>query len=604
MQISWVNSGLRHGAQVFGLLLLLCTNASAALFSTAQHPLPAAQAFPLTIEQYGHKIDIIWNTADDYYLYQDKFAFTTSNNHPLTDLILPQAKVKQDPTFGTTNVYYGQLHLTGLLPQTDEPATALRVNYQGCWDGGVCYPPQTMQFDLTPVTSEQSLGVPVPSLWAQSSGTNANWFIQQLEGNSVSGLLIIFFLAGLALAFTPCVLPMVPILSSIIVGLNPKPSARKSLALSATYVLTMALTYSLAGLVAGLSGANVQIALQQPWVIGVIASLFVVFSAAMFGWFNLQMPTALQVKINHITQRRTGGQFVSVAIMGALSALVVGPCVAAPLAGALLFIAQTGDATLGGLALFVMGLGMGLPLLVVGTSAGRFIPQTGAWMQRIKIGFGFLMLYMAIWMTDRVWSQWSLWLVAVVTLVLALSLLLNGRWKPALASLQGIVFAYVMGVLLGLYAVTLLVGQAVGQASLIAPLQGLTQQSSQSQNPLLSITKATAAAVPLLLEQAKADNQVVMLDFYADWCISCVELDVFVFTNADVQRALSDVKVIKVDVTANETAAVELMRSLQLVGPPALVFYSASGELLLQHTIVGVPDTIDLVSLIKRVKGY
>lgn len=602
MQITWIYGGIRHGAQVFGLLLLLTTNASAALFSSAQHPLPAAEAFPLTLEQHGHKIDIIWDTPDDYYLYQDKFALTTSNKHPLTDVILPPAKVKQDPTFGTTNVYYGQLHLTGLLPQNDEPATALIVQYQGCWDGGVCYPPQTMEFDLTPVMAEQSTALQAPSLWSQSSGTNANWFITQLEGSNVASLLIIFFLAGLALAFTPCVLPMVPILSSIIVGLNPKPSASRSFALSATYVLAMALTYSLAGLVAGLSGANVQIALQQPWVIGVIASLFVVFSGAMFGWFNLQMPSVLQLKIDQLTQRRAGGQFISVAIMGALSALVVGPCVAAPLAGALLFIAQTGDAILGGLALFVMGLGMGMPLLVVGTSAGRFIPQTGAWMQRIKIGFGFLMLYMAIWMTDRVWPQWSLWLVALVTLVLALSLLLNSRWKPVLASLQGIVFAYVMGVLLALYAVILLVGQAVGQASLIAPLQGLTQQLSQKQSQPLSITKVTASAVPLLLEQAKTDNQVVMLDFYADWCISCVELDVFVFTNPAVQQALDTVKVIKVDVTANEPAAVSLMRSLQLVGPPALVFYSASGDLLLQHTIVGVPDTKDLVNLIERVK--
>jgi thiol:disulfide interchange protein DsbD len=269
-----------------------------------------------------------------------------------------------------------------------------------------------------------------------------------------------------------------------------------------------------------------------------------------------------------------------------------------------LFIAQTGDATLGGFALFVMGLGMGLPLLLVGTSAGRFIPQTGAWMQRIKTGFGFLMLYMAIWMSDRVWSQWSLWLVAVVTLVLALSLLLNSRWKPALASLQGIVFAYFAGVLLAMYAITLLVGLLLGHASLLAPLQGLTQQPSQSLNQPMSITKVTASAVPLLLNKAQTDDQVVMLDFYADWCISCVELDVFVFTNAGVQAALSDVAVIKVDVTANEPEAVALMRSLQLVGPPALVFYSASGELLLQHTVVGVPETEDLVRLIERVKGY
>lgn len=605
--------GIKSRSLVIGLILavfmclLLPVQAQAALFSTTKHPLPADQAFAISAQQYNDKIEVIWTIADDYYLYQDKLVFTTSNNQPLEQVLLPPAVIKQDPVFGTTKVYYRQLRVTGALPSSNTAATHLTIHYQGCWTGGVCYPPQITTIALTAINTvtadSQSLSLGATD-WSKTSSTNANWFIQNLENTSIATLLVIFLLAGLALAFTPCVLPMVPILSSIIVGLNPKPGPTKSFLLSFIYVLSMAATYSVAGLVAGLSGANVQIALQHPAVIGTTATLFVLFSVAMFGWINVQIPQAIQNKINAISNNQLGGQYTGVAVMGILSALVVGPCVAAPLAGALLFIAQTGDAATGGLALFAMGFGMGLPLLLVGTSASKWIPKTGPWMHRIKVGFGFLMLLMALWMTDRVWPELTLLLVALIAIVMALVLALHHRWKPPLETMAGAVISYTLAMFLGLYGTVLAVGQLAGTGTLLQPLGSLvateSKDMSQAVPRSLNFSKVLPQEVAALLRQAKLDKQPVMLDFYADWCISCKELDSFVFTDSRVQLALSDFKVIKVDVTVNSPAAQQLMQSMNLVGPPALVFYNAKGQVNAE-TVIGVPAIDDLVKLVHQV---
>ncbi|MFQ3303643.1 MAG: thiol:disulfide interchange protein DsbD [Candidatus Paceibacteria bacterium] len=605
--------GIKSRSLVIGLILavfmclLLPVQAQAALFSTTKHPLPADQAFAISAQQYNDKIEVMWTIADDYYLYQDKLVFTTSNNQPLEQVLLPPAVIKQDPVFGTTKVYYRQLRVTGALPSSNTAATHLTIHYQGCWTGGVCYPPQITTIALTAINTvtadSQSLSLGATD-WSKTSSTNANWFIQNLENTSIATLLVIFLLAGLALAFTPCVLPMVPILSSIIVGLNPKPGPTKSFLLSFIYVLSMAATYSVAGLVAGLSGANVQIALQHPAVIGTTATLFVLFSVAMFGWINVQIPQAIQNKINAISNNQLGGQYTGVAVMGILSALVVGPCVAAPLAGALLFIAQTGDAATGGLALFAMGFGMGLPLLLVGTSASKWIPKTGPWMHRIKVGFGFLMLLMALWMTDRVWPELTLLLVALIAIVMALVLALHHRWKPPLETMAGAVISYTLAMFLGLYGTVLAVGQLAGTGTLLQPLGSLVANESKDMSQAvprsLNFSKVLPQEVAALLRQAKLDKQPVMLDFYADWCISCKELDSFVFTDSRVQLALSDFKVIKVDVTVNSPAAQQLMQSMNLVGPPALVFYNAKGQVNAE-TVIGVPAIDDLVKLVHQV---
>ena len=587
--------------------LLLSMQIQAGLFNTVEHPLPAEQAFVVSGQQNNDQVDILWTIAEDYYLYQNKLAFTTSNNQPLEQVVFPPAVVKDDPLFGTTMVYYKELHVTGVLPNTPTAATHLTIYYQGCWTGGVCYPPQSTTIPLTATSIATAVNQPLEiqaTDWSKASGTNANWFIQNLENTSLATLLVIFFFAGLALAFTPCVLPMVPILSSIIVGLNPKPGPAKSFLLSLIYVLSMAATYSVAGVVAGLSGANVQIALQHPAVIGTTATLFVLFAVAMFGWVNVQMPQSIQNKINSISDNQLGGQYTGVAVMGILSALVVGPCVAAPLAGALLFIAQTGDAVTGGFALFVMGLGMGVPLLLVGTSASKWIPKTGPWMQRIKVCFGFLMLLMALWMTDRVWPEATLMLVALIAIIIALVLALHHRWQPPLETVSAAVISYTFAMFLGLYGIVLAVGQIAGTGSLLQPLgelvDGKTNSMVQGRVPTLNFTKILPDALAPLLQQAKLDKQPVMLDFYADWCISCKELDSFVFTDDRVKLALADFKVVKVDVTVNSLAAQQLMQGMRLVGPPALVFYDAQGQLY-SETVVGVPAIDDLVNLLKKV---
>jgi len=589
--------------------LLLSMQIQAGLFNTVEHPLPAEQAFVVSGQQNNDQVDILWTIAEDYYLYQDKLAFTTSNNQPLEQVVLPPSVVKDDPLFGTTMVYYKELHVTGVLPNTPTAATHLTIYYQGCWTGGVCYPPQSTTIPLTATSIATAVSQPLEiqaTDWSKASGTNANWFIQNLENTSLATLLVIFFFAGLALAFTPCVLPMVPILSSIIVGLNSKPGPAKSFLLSLIYVLSMAATYSVAGVVAGLSGANVQIALQHPAVIGTTAALFVLFAVAMFGWVNVQMPQSIQKKINSISDNQLGGQYTGVAVMGILSALVVGPCVAAPLAGALLFIAQTGNAVTGGFALFVMGLGMGVPLLLVGTSASKWIPKTGPWMQRIKVCFGFLMLLMALWMTDRVWPEATLMLVALIAIIIALVLALHHRWQPPLETVSAALISYTFAMFLGLYGIVLAVGQIAGTGSLLQPLgelvDGKTNSMVQGRVPTLNFTKILPDALAPLLQQAKLDKQPVMLDFYADWCISCKELDSFVFTDDRVKLALADFKVVKVDVTVNSLAAQQLMQGMRLVGPPALVFYDAQGQLY-SETVVGVPAIDDLVNLLQKVNA-
>ena len=589
--------------------LLWSMQIQAGLFDTAKHPMPAEQAFVVTAQQSNDQIDVIWTIADDYYMYQDKLVFTTSNNQPLAQVLLPQAVVKEDPVFGTTKVYYNELHVTGVLPSTPTAATHLTIHYQGCWTGGVCYPPQTTTMPLTAISIAAAASQPLAMQttdWSKTRGTNATWFIQNLENTSLATLLVIFFFAGLALAFTPCVLPMVPILSSIIVGLNPKPGPAKSFLLSLIYVVSMAATYSVAGVVAGLSGANVQIALQHPAVIGTTAALFVLFAVAMFGWINVQMPQAIQNKINSISDNQLGGQYTGVAVMGILSALVVGPCVAAPLAGALLFIAQTGDAVTGGFALFVMGLGMGLPLLLVGTSASKWVPRTGPWMHRIKVSFGFLMLLMALWMTDRVWPEATLMLVALIAIIIGLVLALHHRWKPPLESVSAAVISYTFAMFLGVYGIVLAVGQFAGTGNLLQPLGKLVDRETssmvQGRVPKLSFTKVLPEALAPLLQQAKLNKQPVMLDFYADWCISCKELDTFVFIDDRVKLALADFKAVKVDVTVNTLAAQQLMQTMRLVGPPALVFYDSQGQLY-SETVVGVPAIDDLVTLLQKVNA-
>ena len=588
-------SGLSHGAVSF--------------LGNDQHPLAVHEAFVFDYDQTNTTLLLIWQIADEYYMYQDKMS--VSINGQELALALPQGKVKDDPLFGMTHVYTQQVKFSVNLAAFQSPMSVV-VDYQGCWEGGVCYPPQTSALTLhstamTATASTSISSVNLPNTTNQYAATmeqltNASWFTNTLGQIGFVGLLFIFFIAGMALSLTPCMLPMVPILSNLIVGMQPRPGAFKSFLLSLSYVVAMAITYSAAGVASGLSGANLQMALQQPWTIGTLVLMFVLFAVAMFGWINLQIPLVAQNKLNGLFQKQAQGQFLGVTVMGMISALIVGPCVAAPLAGALLYIGQTGDPYTGGAALFSLGMGMGLPLLIVGTSMGKLLPKTGVWMSRVNYSFGLLMLYMSVWQLDRIVPSATVPLVALITLVMAILLWQIGRWQPPVKTLLGSTCAYLLAALFTLYSASLVVSMLVGKPSLINPLSSVLEQTNNTTQVLPKITpqKIQSSALPALLQKAKLEQRPVLLDFYADWCITCKELDTFVFPASDVQEALQGWEFLKVDITNNTSLDQSLLAQYQLVGPPALVFFDTTGKMLASQTIVGVPSARTLATKLKR----
>ena len=391
-----------------------------------------------------------------------------------------------------------------------------------------------------------------------------------------------FFLFGLLLSLTPCVFPMIPILSSIIVGQGEKLTTKKSFIMSLVYVLAMSVTYTVAGVLAGIFGENLQVMFQNPWIIGSFAAIFVVLSFSMFGFYELQLPNALQSKLTNISNNQKSGSYIGVAIMGFLSALIVGPCVAPPLAGALIYIGQTGDAFLGGTALFAMSIGMGIPLLILGVSAGKLLPKAGAWMDNVKAIFGVMLLAIAIWMAERI-------IPASITLALWSALLIGssvylGAFNNTYSKTGWAKFAKSFGIILFIYGLLIAIGMSAGSKDLLQPLkvlQGGTTQST-SQNEGLDFKKIKSSQD---LKLAVASNELVMLDFYADWCISCKEMEKFTFSDASVQNNLAKVTLLKADVTDNDDIDKALMKSLNIIGPPAILFFKNGKEVKSQRVV-------------------
>jgi thiol:disulfide interchange protein DsbD len=425
-------------------------------------------------------------------------------------------------------------------------------------------------------------------------------FAAMISGSSLLLTLGAFFVAGLALALTPCVFPMIPILSSIIAGQGHRTTAMHGFMLSLVYVLAVAVTYTIAGVIAGLFGENLQAAFQNAWIIGLFSFVFVLLSLSMFGFYELQLPNALQSRLNNLSNGQKGGTVLGVAVMGFLSALIVGPCMAAPLAGALIYIGQTGDPLLGGAALFSLSMGMGVPLLIVGASAGKLLPKAGAWMESVKAGFGVMLLLLAVWMLDRVIDD------SIALLLYAIILLVAAVYMKALDRLQDEargwrVFWKGIGVVLLIYGALLFVGGMTGGTSLLQPLKNIAAAGpAQAATEMRFVTVTNKTQLDQLLAEAKAQNQPVMLDFYADWCVACVELDYFTFSDAGVQQALSGFSRIKVDVTANDDAAKELSRDYSVIGPPALIFYDRTGELQANMTLIGVIEPDVFINHIAR----
>ena len=404
----------------------------------------------------------------------------------------------------------------------------------------------------------------------------------QLASGKTLITLLAFFGFGLLLTFTPCVFPMIPILAGIIAGQKDQLTTRKAFTLSLIYVLAMAATYTIAGVIVGLSGENVQALFQTPWVIYSFVAVFVVLSLSMFGVYELQMPQGIQNRLSQMSNAQQGGTYIGAAIMGLLSALIVGPCVTAPLIGALLYIAQTGDAVLGGLALFMLSLGMGVPLLLIGTTAGKWLPKAGHWMNAVKAFFGVMLLAVAIWLLDRVVSpQVVLLLVALLAIGTAVfmgALNFSNEHPTGWAKLSQLI-----SVLLLAYGVIALIGVLSGSKSLLQPLKHLGNtggnvKTAVADHALPFQQIKGLGGLQSAIEQAQANEQRIMLDFYADWCVSCKEMEAFTFTDQQVQQALSDYILLQADVTKNDEQDQALLKQLGLVGPPAILFYDPQGQ--------------------------
>lgn len=549
-------------------------------------PVEQAFVFEMTALDKG-TLQAQWRVQAEHHLYRPKIKFTAKEPQGVTlgTPIFPAGEQVNDEYFGKIEVYGKDFSVQIPIQQSSGLQKLLvETEYQGCADSsGVCYPP------VKQVTEVNLAGLPEAKPRAaegaadDTAPTSAEDAISmRMQDDSYLSILLFFFLAGLGLALTPCVFPMIPILSGIIAGSSNDLSPRKAFILSLSYVLPMALTYAIVGVIAGLSGANLQVIFQNPWIIGSFAALFVLLSFSMFGFYDLQMPTSIQSRLTEISNRQQGGSFIGAGIMGILSALIVGPCVTAPLIGALVYIAQTRDAILGGLSLFTLGLGMGLPLLVIGTSAGRLLPRAGAWMDTTKAIFGIMMLGLAIWMLDRI-------VPPEVTMALTGILLVSsGIYMGALEKTDDEAggwgrFWKSLGLIMLFYGGMMLFGVAAGSKNLLQPLKGVfgggTAVAATAQPGSLAFQRIKGMeGLQQALAQAKAQNKAVMLDFYADWCIACKELEHDTFQNPAVVAALGNTLLIQADVTANDEQDKALNKHFGLFGPPQVLFFKPDGE--------------------------
>ncbi len=563
-------------------------------------PLPVERAFSLSHTQTDGTLTLNWQIAPGYYLYQDKIKLVPKGSLKLGDFQLPKADIKDDPIFGKTPVYHNGLTLK--VPVSGNGS--LEVRYQGCWEGGVCYPPQKQTIEI------QSASAASPSQPTADSRSGATPAAAQSETDRItdtlkhSGFWVVigtFFVFGLLLAFTPCVFPMIPILSSIIVGQGDSITPRKAFILSLTYVLAMALAYTAAGVLAGLFGANLQAALQNPWVLGAFSLVFVALALSMFGFYELQLPAGLQSRINALANKQQGGTLTGVAIMGVLSALIVGPCVAPPLAGALIYIGQTGDAVLGGAALFAMSLGMGLPLIVAGTLGGKYLPRAGGWMDAVKGVFGVVMLALALWIAERILPDWLVVLLAAALLIT--SAVYMGALEPVGDRSGWWKLWKGLGLALLVWGVLMLVGVARGTPDLLTPLKGLGNGNSA-----MSSTSAETLDYTYIdsLDELKAHlgkSRPVLLDFYADWCISCKEMERFTFSDPTVQALMKRFVLLKADVTDNRPEHKALMKAMNVIGPPAILFFDPQGNEIRALRVVGTKTPEEFAAILRRALG-
>ncbi len=537
--------------------------------------MPVDEAFVFDFQQQGEVLKLNWVIADGYYMYRDKLKFE-ADGATLGELQLPQGIPHNDEYFGEQLVYQAYVEIPIAIKQAAKDSQ-LTVTFMGCAEGKLCYPPTKRNASLQEVAENDGV-LPqsvINSTNAPQDGatplTQQDSLTQMLSGDSLIWTLIVFFGLGIGLALTPCVFPMYPILSGIIVGQGEKLSTAKAFSLSMVYVQGMAITYSILGLVVASAGMKYQAALQHPAVLIVLAILFFVLSLSMFGLYDLKLPSSWQEKMNKLSNNQKGGNVVGVFVMGIISGLVASPCTTAPLSGALVYVASTGDLIQGFLALYVLSMGMGLPLLIIGSSGGKLLPRAGAWMDIIKTIFGFLLILVSIVMLGRIWTGlvsdllWAIWGIALAGYLMHQNKLTEFNWKQTTRSV--------------LLLLVLLTSFSYGFQSVMNNL-GFQSHTLNSGASLVSHkTIKSLAELEMEITTAKAEGKAVMLDLYADWCVACKEFEKITFKDPAVQQRLSQMVFLQADVTQNDAVDIELLEHYQVLGLPTLLMFNAQGEL-------------------------
>lgn len=564
------------------LLLSFSISAQSALFDKKTDYLKVDDAFQLSITQSAakDKLQLNWQVAEGYYLYQDKITVRlNATNETLPPTFSRAAEKHEDPYFGQTLVFDAPFQAQVAFPAPLQDNAEIEISYQGCTEG-FCYPPETKVFKDT--------NIPVSDKLMQTNESATQPEQNRLAENLTQSKWAVlgFFLLGLGLAFTPCVLPMLPLLSAIVIGQQNRPSAWRALILSVLYVQGMALTYTVLGLIVAAIGLPFQVALQHPYVLIGLSILFTLLALSMFGLYSLQLPSSLQTKLSLWSQQQKAGAFGGVFVMGMIAGLVASPCTSAPLSGALLYVAQSGDLWIGGLSLYLLALGMGVPLILITLFGNKILPKSGAWMDIVKTTFGFVMLALPVFLISRI---------------------LPDMWAPRLWALLGTAFFIWLALQLPRQGVGLLMRIFLFIAAMVAvqPLQAWLWGNSETQQQVHQSANFTRVTNQADIDTALATNSkpVVMLDLYADWCVACKEFEHETFSNEQVQRAFENVRLLQVDMTQNSPENQAIMAKYQVLGLPTILFFDAQGKEIPQSRITGFMDATQFSNWLAKLQS-
>lgn len=565
-------------------------------------PMPVDQAFVLSANTFGKDTVVIqWKIAPKHYLYRERIQYKIlkPKNAAIGSVLLPLGTLKEDAIFGRYQVFANNVVIPIPIINPDPTNTQLQVSYQGCSEDGYCYPPKTKEITIdfnAGTTSVSNPNFPALSSSIGPAPGQEKKILALLSDPHRITALFAFLGFGILLSFTPCVLPMLPIISGIIVGQQKTITTGKAFRLSLVYVLGMAITYAIAGVLIGIIGGSIQATLQKSWILILFSSLFVLLALSFFGLYQIKLPARFEEKIATISRHQKSGHYIGVAIMGCLASLIVSPCVTPALVGVLTYIGQTGNALFGGLTLFMLGLGMGLPLLIVGTAGGKLLPKAGAWMKSVETVFGVLFLGMAIWILNRI-------LPPQVTLLLwATLLIISAIYLGALSSTPNHGWGKLWkgsGIIMLVYGILMIVGAAQGNTNPLQPLSWNIAASTQT--PPVFAQAETPEAVTEALKTAKKQGKPVFLDFYAKWCVSCVEMEHSTFKDPAVLASLSHFINLRADVTHNSAQDQKIMQTYQVIAPPTMLFFSPNGELLNKFTLVGKVDTAAFLSHLQSI---